>query len=182
MPKITWSRVVMNREIDRLVHAIASWFDKLNMLEISGSRWTVEGDGGEYFRINYPEHDICKTKLTRKFNLIIAEMVFEHLPYPHQAGKNVYDMLDMPGFFVISVPFMYPMHNHPVDCTRWTPTGLHYFLHECGFDFEQIYTDSWGNRDYVMAHTDRPIDYEPEIHSLENDPAWPVAVWAVAQK
>lgn len=182
MAKVTWSRVVMNRELELLVQDIAIRLGKVNMLEISGSRWKIEGEGAEYTQVHYPEFDLCKDKLEKKFNLIIAEMVFEHLPYPYRAGKNIYDMLEIPGFLVISVPFSYPIHNHPIDCTRWTPLGLRYLLTQCGFDFKKIYTNSWGNKDCANAHKDIPIDYDEKVHSLANDPLNPVSVWAVAQK
>jgi len=182
MAKVTWSRVVMNQEIDRLINSIVGRLDKLNLLEISGCRWTVSGENGKHKTMNYPEYDICELKLNEKFNLIIAEMVWEHLPYPNRAGNNVYAMLDTPGFFVISVPFMYPIHNHPIDCTRWTPIGLRYFLSECGFDLNKIHTNSWGNKDCVISHNQEPIYYDAEKHSLINDPNMPVSVWAVAQK
>jgi hypothetical protein len=179
---IPWSRVVMNREIDRLVHNRASKFDKLNMLEISGNRWQVSGEKGNHTIMQYPDHDICENKLDEKFNLIIAEMVFEHLPYPYRAGKNVFEMLDTPGCFVISVPFMYPVHNYPIDCTRWTAIGLKYFLTECGFEFNNIYADSWGNGDFVKEQGNSLILYDEKKHSLRNDPRMPVSVWGLADK
>lgn len=172
----------MNREIDRMVQAVTPRLDNLNLLEISGSRWTVSGVNGKYKSVTYPEYNICETALDETFNLIIAEMVFEHLPYPYKAGRNVFQMLNTPGFFLISVPFLYPVHNHPIDCTRWTQTGLRYFLAEVGFPLEKIYTDSWGNRECAAAHTGDPIEYDEDKHSLANETGFPVSVWAIAQK
>lgn len=172
----------MNRELDRLVQNITSRLDKVNVLEISGNRWKVEGETVKYTQASYPEFDICQNVLPGDFNLIIAEMVFEHLPYPYRAGRNVFQMLNTPGFFVISTPFMYPVHNHPIDCTRWTRAGMKYFLTECGFDENRIHTDSWGNRDCVKAMTPGPVEYDEQQHSLENDPDYPVSVWAIANK
>ena len=174
----------MNREIDRLVQNIVISLDDLRMLEISGNRWNVVGENAHYSNTSYPEFDLCQAVLKGDYNLIIAEFIFEHLPYPYRAGRNVYQMLSPGGFFLITVPFMYPMHNHPMDCTRWTKTGLKYFLIECGFDEHKIYTESWGNKDCVNAHVQymEPINYDEKIHSLENDPLMPISVWAVAQK
>jgi len=36
--------------------------------------------------------------------------------------------------------------NLPVDCSRWTPLGMTYFLSEAGCPIEVIKTGSWGNR------------------------------------
>ena len=42
-------------------------------------------------------------------------------------------------------PFMYRGHADPYDCTRWSETGMKYFLADCGFPIETIRTGSWGN-------------------------------------
>ena len=66
--------------------------------------------------------------------------------------------------------------------TRWSPTGMKYFLEEAGFDPASIFVDSWGNRDCVIANFDRWITYVEGQHSLQNEPDFPIAVWALAQK
>lgn len=181
--EITWSRVVMNRDIKRLAQEIVQKAERLSVLEISGERWRVEGPGTKYTRLNYPEFDICENKLEEQFDLVIAEMVFEHLKYPYRAGMNCYEMTAAGGHFLMSAPFMFPIHHHPIDCSRWSREGMKYFLHECGFPLEKIYTNSWGNRECfgaICKAKDYIVLYAGQ--SLVNEEDCPISVWGLAQK
>jgi SAM-dependent methyltransferase len=175
---ITWSRVIMNQETANMLKPLP--FPQWTALEISGSAWQDFGFR-EYKNINYPEYDICAEPLPEKFDLIIAEQIFEHLLYPYRAGRNVISMLNPGGYFLISVPFLVKVHNYPIDCTRWTETGLKYFLHECGFPLDSIQTGSWGNRQCIIANFSQWIVYDPLSHSLDNEPEFPYHVWALAR-
>ncbi|NEO75439.1 MAG: class I SAM-dependent methyltransferase [Moorea sp. SIO4G3] len=175
---ITWSRVIMNQETAKLLEALP--YPEWRALEISGHTWRDFGFR-EYHTISYPEYDICSNSLAESFDLIIAEQVFEHLLYPYRACRNVISMLSPGGYFLISVPFLVKVHNYPIDCTRWTETGLKYFLHECGFPLETIQTGSWGNRECIIANFSQWIPYNPQVHSLENEPDFPYHVWALAR-
>jgi len=176
---ITWSRVVMRRECQRLIQSLQP--STLSVLEISGERW-----GGQKFKryqsVQYPAYDLCAQALAESFHLIIAEQVFEHLLWPLRAGKNVHQMLAPGGHFLISTPFLYRIHNQPADCTRWSETGLKYFLAECGFALDNIQTNSWGNRACVKANFDGYVQYRRRLHSLRNEPGLPIHVWALARK
>jgi hypothetical protein len=91
-------------------------------------------------------------------------------------------MLKSDGYFLITTPFLLRVHNFPIDCSRWTETGIKYFLAECGFDIERIQTGSWGNRACIQANFLNWAIYRPWFHSLKNEPDFPVVVWALAQK
>jgi hypothetical protein len=91
-------------------------------------------------------------------------------------------MLRPGGHFLVTLPFLIKIHNHPIDCSRWTPTGLGYFLEECGFDPAAALIESWGNRDCVIANFDSYVEYTRGLHSLENDPKFPAVIWALARK
>jgi SAM-dependent methyltransferase len=177
--KEKWSRVVMRRENRQLLERLQP--SRLSVLEISGRAWRNFGFK-EYKAVYYPEYDVCEAPLSESFDLIIAEQVFEHLLWPYRAGKHVYQMLNPDGYFLISTPFLVRLHDGPVDCTRWTETGLKYFLAECGFPLEKSQTGSWGNRACVMANFTQWVRYDPELHSLYNEPDFPYHVWALAQK
>lgn len=179
-PSINWSRVVMLQETEKLVSELQP--SELKVLEISGTHWQKAGFK-EYKTANYPEYDVCEVSLQETFDLIIAEQVFEHLLWPYRAGKNVYQMLNPGGHFLISTPFLVRIHNYPIDCSRWTETGLKYFLAECGFPLEHITTGSWGNRACIKANWSHWVTYRPILlHSLKNEPDFPYTVWALAQK
>ena len=153
----------------------------LAALEVSGNRFSKHGFKS-YKSIEFPTFDICAGCLPETFDLIIAEQVFEHLLWPYRAAKNVYAMLNSRGYFLVSTPFLVPVHNFPVDCTRWTELGLKHFLAECGFPLEQVVTESWGNRKCVIANLSGWVPYRSRLHSLQNEPQYPYHVWALARK
>lgn len=175
-----WARVVMNRETRALVSSLSP--STLSTLEISGSRWGEDMPFRRYRSVHYPEFDICVSSLEETFDLVIAEQVFQHLLWPYQAGKNVYKMLNPGGCFLVTTSFLLRVTNCPIDCSRWTETGLKYLLAECGFAIERTRSGSWGNRACVRANFSHWPQYRPWFHSLKNEPNFPVVVWALARK
>jgi SAM-dependent methyltransferase len=180
VPSHHWVRIVMDNETRKLVQSIQP--RELDVLEISGNYWSHIEQFKTYRSVHYPEFDLCESAMTEQFDLIIAEQVFEHLLWPYRAGKHVYEMLRPGGYFLVTTPFLIKVHDAPVDCSRWTETGIRYFLAECGFDLQQIQSGSWGNRACVRANLFRWAWYRRWWHSLRNQPNFPVVVWAFAQK
>jgi SAM-dependent methyltransferase len=179
---ILLDRLVVERETKELVDALPA--STMDAVEVSGTRWKAY-PFKSLRSADYPDYDICEKPLAlESFDLVIAEQVFEHLLYPYRAAKNVYAMLRPGGYFLISTPFLQKIHDFPVDCSRWTPLGMKYFLSEAGFPIEAIQSGSWGNRAAVKANlllTHFPY-YNPIVHSLENEETFPVQVWALARK
>jgi SAM-dependent methyltransferase len=157
----------------------------LDVLEISAGATWRDIPFRSYRSLDYPEHDICSEPsdpaLDGKFDLIIADQVFEHLLWPYRAGRNVYKMLRPGGYFMAMAPFLIRIHEVPYDCSRWTETGMKYFLAECGFDLDAIQTASWGNASALKASlvTWGRVGWR---RKLPNDPRFPITVWAVARK
>lgn len=174
-----WVRKVGDEATRAMIESLP--IRELKALEISGRTWR-EWPFREYRSVDFPEYDVCKEPLAERYDLIIAEQVFEHLLWPYRAGRNVLAMLNPGGYFLVSVPFMVPIHNHPTDCTRWTEAGLKYFLAECGFPLEEIQTGSWGNRRCVKQNLDRFLYFRANLHSLKKEDRFPVDVWALARK
>ncbi len=175
-----WARVVMDRETLSRIRSLGP--EELKVLEISGSFWKDRCAFREYQALYYPDYDVCLRPLPDTFDLVIAEQVFEHLPWPYRAARNIHQMLKPGGIFLVTTPFLVKIHEHPIDCTRWTPTGMRYFLAECGFSLENIEAHSWGNRRCIRANFARWQIYQPWRHSLVNEPEFPVVVWALAQR
>lgn len=94
-------------------------------------------------------------------------------------------MLKPGRYILIMTPFLLEVHNYPVDCSRWTETGIKYFLANSGFALENIETGAWGNRRAAKANldpTDFPL-YNPILHrNLKNDPTFPTQVWVLARR
>ena len=153
----------------------------LDVLEISaGAAWR-DIPFKSFTEMNYPDYDICKDKLDRQFDLVIADQVFEHLLWPYRAGRNVFDMLKPGGYFMVMTPFLIRIHDVPVDCSRWTETGIKYFLAECGFELDTVKTGAWGNRDALKANLVTWARVGWRRH-FPNEPAYPQSIWAMARK
>lgn len=175
-----WTRVIMEQETLKLVSGLNP--SALDVLEISGDEWGKKLSFKSYNSLHFPDFDICESTTREKYDLIIAEQVFEHLLWPYKAAKNVLEMLNPEGYFLVTVPFLIRYHRGPNDCTRWTETGIKYFLGECGFPIDSVVTGSWGNRSCVRGNFYKWTRYRPWQHSLKNDPLFPVNVWALARK
>ena len=177
--ELRWSRVVMNREMRRLVTGLP--VRDLKALEISGRNWETAGFK-TYRRVEFPAYDLCVGPLPEDYDLIIADQVLEHVLWPYRAVKHVHEMLTPHGYFLVSTPFLVRVHNLPTDCSRWTEVGLKYLLAEGGFPLEKIQTGSWGNLRCIVANFKGWVPYRSRIHDLRNEPEFPYCVWALAQK
>ena len=74
--------------------------------------------------------------------------VLELLQSPKIAVKEIYRVLNTTGYLVGYVPFLYPIHNHPVDYWRFSNKSLHEILSISGF--ENIVIEPLGGRFIVM--------------------------------
>ena len=175
----SWIRVVMNRETLKWVEALDT--GNMDALEISGEYWKSKVPFRSFRTTWYPEYDVCEKPLPEQFDIIFTEQVYEHLRYPVRATRNVYQSLREGGYFLLTTAFLFRIHESPNDCTRWTSQGLAYMLEEAGFSIDKMRLGSWGNRSCVKASF-KGRNYCRRIHSLKNEPDFPVVVWVLAQK
>lgn len=185
MPSL--NRIVMRQQSRQWIKDLQP--ANLRVAEISG-KW------GEYFPFHsyeafrYPEYDICAGPFAdakgqvRKFDLIIADQVWEHLDRPYAALKNVRKMLRRGGYFYIATPFFIPYHGAPIDCSRWSARGLRNLLIEGGFAEDEIRSAQWGNRAAARRNleTPWPPEYDAATDDLTDDPEFPLTAWALARK
>ena len=161
----------------------------MSVAEISG-QWGKYFNFGTYEQFRYPKYDICKGPFEgedgrpRKFDLIIADQVWEHLDRPYAATKNVRKIMKRGSYFYIATPFFIPLHAVPQDNSRWSARGLRNLLVECGFDENAIRTSQWGNRAAALRNLEPvwPPEHDTENDDLSNDPDFPITAWALAQK
>lgn len=176
-----WLRTVMYRECLILLQDLTP--EALDVLEISPGTdsWKQLSTFRSVASVDHPRFDICRDRLDRTFDLVIADQVLEHVLWPYRAVRNIHAMLRDGGHFLCTTPFMIKVHEVPVDCSRWTETGLRYLLAEGGFSLDSVKTGSWGNRACVKGNFKR---WPPQrwFRSLRNEPDFPVAVWALARK
>ena len=121
---------------------------------------------------------------TLAYRLSVSESTIEKLVRTAKIPKarNVFGMLVPGGRFLVTTPFLLRVHDSPVDCSRWTETGLRYLLAEAGFGLDDTKTGSWGNRACVISNLGRWTRYRRWLHSLDNEPDYPVVVWALAKR
>ena len=70
------------------------------------------------------------------FDLVVSKDTLEHFQQPWIAVKEVHDVLNQGGLFILWVPFMHGFHGN--DLYRYTPLGLQYLLS----DFEIVLLES----------------------------------------
>jgi len=59
--------------------------------------------------------------------------VLEHLPDPERCLSEINRVLIKEGVFIILVPFLYPIHDAPLDFHRWTIFGLRNLVQKHNF-------------------------------------------------
>jgi SAM-dependent methyltransferase len=172
----------MNREVDQFINALE--YQKMDVLEISGTRFRDRWPFHSYRSVKYPDYDVCSGPLAvGEFDIVIAEQVFEHILYPDLGASSVFQMLRPGGIFIIDTPFLLKVHAYPLDLYRWTQDGIRTLLERAGFS--TIQTGSWGNRRCIIKDLTPGLgwtEYQPLLHSLKNEPDFPIVVWAFAHK
>jgi len=58
------------------------------------------------------------------FDAIIIMEVLEHVPNPFQAASELCRLLKPGGRLILSVPYIFPLHDRPYDFFRFTKYGL----------------------------------------------------------
>jgi SAM-dependent methyltransferase len=173
-----WCRTVMYRECFKMVAALGP--GNMDALEISsGEKWQ-RLNFRSFTETKYPDFDVCRDRLDQKFDIIIADQVFEHTLWPYRAARNVHSMLRPGGYFMMAAPFLIRLHDG-VDCTRWSALGMKHFLAECGFPIDRVRASQWGNRRCIKANF-KWWARRGWFGSLENEENFPVMVWALAQR
>ena len=114
--------------------------------------------GFEIFTLDIePKHnpnfllDICgndvSSMLSRQFDLVIAIEVLEHTENPQAAINNIWNALNPKGTFILSTPWITPIHDEPNDYYRFSQFGLSFLLKK----FTEVVIFSRGNyRDSLL--------------------------------
>lgn len=184
---VSLNRVEMQKSSRRMIKALAP--ETLDVAEVSG-KWGQMFSFRSYRQFLYPTWDVCAGPYrdddgkVMKFDLILANQVWEHLDRPYAATNNVRRMLKKGGHFWLAVPFYIPFHAAPMDNSRWSARGLKNLLIEGGFHEDEIEAHQWGNRNAARRNMedDWPPHYDDTRDTLENDPQMPICAWAMARR
>jgi SAM-dependent methyltransferase len=69
---------------------------------------------------------------------VLCTSVLEHLERPDQALREMYRILKPGGHLILSVPFLWHLHEAPRDFYRFTTFGLSFLLQDSGFQVVEI--------------------------------------------
>lgn len=75
---------------------------------------------------------------TASFDTVLLLEVLEHVAEPEQVLAEISRVLKPEGVFLVSVPFLYPLHDAPHDYRRYTAPGLAYALTRAGLQPEPV--------------------------------------------
>ncbi len=181
------NRVAMAKSSRRMLRDLHP--ETLDAAEISG-KWGRMFPFQSYRQFRYPAYDICagpyrdEAGSVLKFDLILANQVWEHLDRPYGATRNVLEMLRPGGHFWVAVPFFIPFHAAPQDCSRWSARGLKNLLIEAGFQEDAIVAKQWGNRNAALRNLEEkwPPKFDRQTDPMKNDQKMPICSWALARK
>ena len=70
---------------------------------------------------------------------VIFLEVLEHLEFPDLALKEIGRVLKDDGVLLMSLPFLYPIHDSPYDFQRYTKFGLKRELEAAGLEIEEMH-------------------------------------------
>lgn len=171
-----WSRVVMNADIARFLRSLPT--TRYSAVEISGDLhrhhpWRA------YENLTFPSFDLCSSTPERAYDIVICEQVLEHVADPWRAAGTLRELCRPGGYVVVSTPFLIRIHEAPADFWRFSEHGLRTILERSGLKVLSV--SGWGNRACVRANLRRWARYRP-WRSLRNEAAFPLVVWATAQR
>lgn len=133
-------RFLLKKEIHDLAHYI-----KGRVLDVGAGEYDRYGKmftAQEYVRMDVQEGfgvDVIGSAEEipfpdESFDSIICTQVFEHLPHPMKAAREIHRALKKGGVVLITVPQVNELHEEPNDFFRYTCFGLESMFKEAGFE------------------------------------------------
>jgi len=145
--------------------------------------------GQQVLTIDYPESDLLSLRFAdNTFDALFTDQVVEHIAGdPFVAFAESFRVVKPGGLVVHATVLIHPIHNYPIDCWRFSPTGLRLMAEPLG---DIIDVGGWGHFwlwPYVLLGLlSIPIPHARwhPLHkfAVHNDPSWPCVTWVVARK
>ncbi len=72
------------------------------------------------------------------YDVVLLLDVIEHVPSSQKILNDIHRVLKVDGSLYLQIPFLYPIHDAPLDYYRWTESGLNLLLADSGFSIVKI--------------------------------------------
>lgn len=161
---------------------------KGKVLCISGKGYIADQfhPNSEMINAEFPKIDVQKLPYSNgEFDFVLCDCVIEHVENPFLAVGEMYRVLKVGGWVIITTALMIRLHKAPTDFWRFTPDGLKVLCKK----FSGIYQcEGWGNPD-ALSLVGKGLGSE-KIHSgsilekiaTRNDNATLITTWIIARK
>lgn len=92
---------------------------------------------------------------SNSFNTVLSTQVIEHVEDHQGLVNEAYRLLKKDGYFILSGPMYWNLHEEPYDFFRFTKHGFKYILEKAGFEVCEIVSNggAWATLGQVINHT-----------------------------
>jgi SAM-dependent methyltransferase len=89
------------------------------------------------------------------FDTVLSTQVIEHVQEPQKLCQEAFRLLKPGGYFILSGPMYWHLHEEPYDFYRFTKHGFRYLLEKAGFEVIDIISNGgkWALCGLVIIHT-----------------------------
>ena len=160
--KIVHILLPTRRPLNKFLESISSDYKNLDILEIGSGDISINQSAELIFTnaklfiktdvnkdYGHKFLDITSTiQIEEKFDLVLCTNVLEHIFDIKPAIKNLHYLLKEKGHLIVSVPFIYPLHDEPLDFWRFTEHALKKLFS----DFKILKTKKTGIRQFPTQY------------------------------
>jgi SAM-dependent methyltransferase len=90
----------------------------------------------------------------QKFDTIISTQTIEHVEDHQGLINEAFRLLKPGGYFIVSGPLYWPLHEEPYDFFRFTKHGFRYIMEKSGFEIIEINSNGgkWATAGQALIH------------------------------
>lgn len=98
---------------------------------------------------------------SNSFDTVISTQTIEHVEDHQGLVNEAFRLLKPNGYFIVSGPMYWPLHEEPYDFFRFTKYGFKYILEKAGFEITAIKSNggNWSVAGQALLHAILPSIY-----------------------